>query len=385
MKTVLAYFGTHAEAIKVAPVAARLADSSQLAVRVVAPHDQIAGPSSAAGLFGIRPEHAFPQSRKSRHARLGFGQLLAEAGRFLAADRPDVVLVHASGRDSSALAVAAAHLNIPLASLDTSAAASATKIRHRHPAGGTADLYLEANRVGRDRLLAEGVPAASIELTGSTTIDSLLHGISSAQAGRRPDSTPAPLRRLLTGSAAPILAILRGGKDDTAVAGTVDAMLDSAAKHPERSYLVSAPAAMGNFRWRRPAAARANLVLCGSLDFRSYCRLLARSKLVLTDDPSVLTEAGALGKPVLPAASARRGSPPADPTKIAGPIESALQSPPLAIPSEDPFGDGLASLRCAAAVIKLLGLIGTDRNAAGPAAPGRNLIRLVPREAELAS
>ncbi|MDN5667746.1 MAG: UDP-N-acetyl glucosamine 2-epimerase [Renibacterium salmoninarum] len=384
MKTVLAYFGTHAEAIKVAPVAARLADSSQLAVRVVPPHDHMAGPSLAAGLFGIRPEHAFPQNRKSRHARLGFGQLLAEAGQFLAANRPDAVLVHASGRDSSALAMAAAHLLIPLASLDTSAAALATKIRHRHPTGGTADLYLEANHAGCDQLLAEGVPAASIELTGSTTIDSLLHGISSAQAGRRPDSTPAPLRRLLTGSATPILAILRGGKDDAAVAGIVDAMLDSAAKHPERSYLVSAPAAMGNFRWRRPATALPNVTLCGSLDFRSYCRLLARSKLVLTDDSSVLTEAGALGKPVLPAASAGPGSSPVDPIKIAGQIESALQSPPLSTPSEDPFGDGLASLRCAAAVSKLLGLGETSLRPA-PAASSRNFIRPVRTGAELVS
>lgn len=382
MKTVMAYLGNHAEAIKVAPVAARLAKSSQLQVRTIAPHNQMAGSSAVAGIFGIHPEPVFPKRRRAPHPPAGFGQLLAEAGQLLAAKAPEALLVHASGRESSALAVAAGHLSIPLVSLDSSAAALPIKMRpaKQSPTWKTADLYLEANRAGYDRLRAEGIAEASVKLTGSTTIDSLLSGISAAQSGR--PSAPAPLQRFLTGLRTPTLAVIQGAKDDPGVTGIISAMLASATKHPDRHYVLSSSAAMTNVRWRRAASALPNMVLCGSLEFPTYCRLLARSKVVLTDVVAVQAEAAVLGKTILLARSAKAAASGAtrivgvDPAKISTEIDLAFRLRSPSSQSEDPFSDGLASIRSAAAIMELLGITEPIQETAGSS--GRDFLRLVP-------
>lgn len=368
MKTVMAYFGNHAEAIRVSPVIAKLTESPHLTVSVVSPQNQLDNAYSVAKLFAIKPDLTFPKPRKSRHGAPRFSHLLAEAGRLLAAAAPDALLIHISDQKSAALASAANHLDIPLISLDTADAEFALKTSGPHPLTGQkrADLFLEATRSGYDRLLADGVAAHSVQLTGSTTIDSLLHGISAAQAGRRSASNPLVLRQFLTGSKAPILAIARGPKDDAAVTALVMAMLDSAAAHPDRNYVVSSSAAMTDFRWRRAAATRPNLLLCGSLEFSDYCRLLARSKVVLTDDATVQREATVLGKTVLlpgqtrqaPAGEARSiGS---DPIRISTEIDLAFRWRSPGVHSGDPFGDGLAAVRSATAVTELLGITGTS-------------------------
>jgi UDP-N-acetylglucosamine 2-epimerase (non-hydrolysing) len=158
-----------------------------------------------------------------------------------------------------------------------------------------ADLHFAPTTTARDRLLAEGVPTATVILTGNTVIDALLatvrqdyRFVTPALEGLDPrsrivlvtthrrESFGAPLRDICTA-----IADLVGRFLDIEVVLPV---------HPNPNVKSAVESILCD-------TARVHLI--APVDYVEFVHLMARAHLILTDSGGVQEEAPSLGKPVL--------------------------------------------------------------------------------------
>ena len=110
---------------------------------------------------------------------------------------------------------------------------------------------------------------------------------------------------------------------------------------------------------------RPNVIITEPLDYGAFCRLMNRSTVILTDSGGVQEEAPALGKPVFvmrdlterpeAVASGVAQLVGTDERRIVEAVSACLERRDLhALPHRSPYGDGLASPRCADAIAALI-------------------------------
>jgi UDP-N-acetylglucosamine 2-epimerase (non-hydrolysing) len=158
-----------------------------------------------------------------------------------------------------------------------------------------ADLHFAPTATARDRLLAEGVPAANVVLTGNTVIDALLATV-------KPDyqfRTPA-LAALDGRSRVVLVTTHRRESFGAPLEGICTAVADLVAGFPDIEVVLPVHP---NPNVKRTVEA----VLCDAprvhlippVDYVEFVHLMARAHLILTDSGGVQEEAPSLGKPVL--------------------------------------------------------------------------------------
>ena len=305
---VMVVFGTRPEAIKMAPLvkALQAAPGMQTVVCVTAQHRQML--DQVLRLFEITPEHDLDVMKPGQDLYDITSNILLGLRPVLAAERPDWVLVHGDTTTTLATTLAAYYARIPVAHIEAGLRtgdkyAPFPEEMNRKITGAVADLHFAPTAASQANLLAEGVPAATIHVTGNTVIDALLAVVEKLNTSAELQAELAERFRFLDASKK--LILVTGHRRENFGEGFQNichALADVAERHPDVEILY--PVHL-NPNVRQPVndilAARglSNVHLIEPVDYLPFVYLMNRSHLIITDSGGVQEEAPSLGKPVL--------------------------------------------------------------------------------------
>lgn len=289
--------GTRPEAIKMAPVIRALQQLPQVSVRVILSgqhHDLLQNTLRAFDLVGdrnlavMRPN----QSLAGLTARL-----FESIDAVLEEETPDLVVAQGDTSTVMVAGVAAFYRNIPFAHVE--AGLRTGNLRFPFPeefnrivAGRMANLNFAPTETARQALLAEGVDAATIHVTGNPVIDALL---SVAERGGQ-----APW--VIEGRRTILLTVHRRENFGVRMQQILAALKTIAARYPDVEFILPVhpnpnvrdivQAELGGRKGR-------GFTLTDPLDYPDLVMTMKAAELILTDSGGIQEEAPALGKPVL--------------------------------------------------------------------------------------
>lgn len=373
-------FGTRPEAIKMAPVVLRLkADPASFDVRVAVTAQHREMLDQVLQHFDITPDHdldvMIPRQTLTRLTTA----MLEGLERVLAADRPDLVLVHGDATTAFAASLAAFYAQIGVGHVE---AGLRTYLKYspwpeemnRRLAGVLADIHFAPTPWARANLIREGVPEDSIYVTGNTAIDALLWTVRDgyrfsdpilaravdAAATASAENSDSRLilvechRRENWGE--PMVRIYRALRR-LAQARPAVRLLVSAHLNPEAGEVA-----------RRELAGLANVVLFEPVAYPDWVNLMARCYLIVTDSGGLQEEAPSLGRPLvlLRDSTERPEAVEAGTVRVVGTsdetilrtLEELLDDPGAyrrMAEARNPFGDGHAADRIALALLHHFG------------------------------
>jgi UDP-N-acetylglucosamine 2-epimerase (non-hydrolysing) len=306
---VLIVFGTRPEAIKMAPVVKGFQAASDLfdtVICVTAQHREML--DQVLRLFEIEPHYDLNVMKPNQDLYDVTCSVLAGLKPVMAKEQPDLVLVHGDTTTTLAASLAAYYARAAVGHVEAGLRtgnkfAPFPEEINRKLTGAVADLHFAPTETSRDNLLLEGVPQASVYVTGNTVIDALLAVV------RKLDTDAAlaaqmqerfafldPARRLI---------LVTGHRRENFGQGfenICNALADIAESTPDAQVLY--PVHL-NPNVRRPVndilAARglSNVHLIEPVDYLPFVYLMNRAYLIITDSGGVQEEAPSLGKPVL--------------------------------------------------------------------------------------
>ncbi len=371
MPRIMTIYGTRPEAIKMAPLIGALREHPDLqpTVAVTGQHREML--DQVNDLFGIVPDHdldlmlhgaTLPQL--SARALLATSELLEET-------RPDVVVVQGDTSSAFVAALAAFYQRVPVVHLE---AGLRTGDIHspfpeevnRRLTAPIATLHLAPTPTSRRNLEREGVDPASITVTGNTVIDALRTAL------RMPIDFEDGRVGALVLSGAPFLLVTSHRRESWGqrMEEAMAALRDVAQRHPELQIVLP---------MHRNAIVRevieevfhgvAQVILTDPLSYHEFAHALQACRLVVTDSGGVQEEAPSLGKPVLVMrdTTERPEAVVAGTVKLVGTDREVVREETLRLLEDDeayqamanatnPYGDGQAGVRGAAAIGHLLGL-----------------------------
>lgn len=213
--------------------------------------------------------------------------------------RPDVVLVHGDTTTSFAAALAAFYAGVPVAHIEAGLRTGDLlspwpEEANRQLTGRLAAVHFAPTELARRNLLAEGVPAERIEVTGNTVIDALLMArerLTDADSALLPPLDPDRRLILVTGH--------RRENHDGGLERTCRALAQLAGRDDVQIVYPVHPNPIVRATAEATLAGRANVRLVEPLDYLPFVALLDRAHIVVTDSGGVQEEAPSLGVPVL--------------------------------------------------------------------------------------
>ncbi|HTW90713.1 MAG TPA: UDP-N-acetylglucosamine 2-epimerase (non-hydrolyzing) [bacterium] len=358
-------FGTRPEAIKLAPVIRELArrpQDFQPVVVVTAQHRHML--DQVLRVFDIQPDFDLDVMRPGQSLTDVTVGVLCGFERVLRRVRPDMMIVQGDTTSALAASLAAFYQRVPVGHVEAGLRTNDKYSPYpeemsRRLISSLADLHFAPTRSARENLVREGVRPGRIRVTGNTVVDALkairrnkmkccvssLDGVSPEQrvilvTAHRRESFGPGFQRICRA-----LQMLVKRNADVEVVYPVH--LNPNVRKPARALLGGVP----------------RIHLIEPLDYLAFVRLMERAYLILTDSGGVQEEAPALGKPVLvmrdvterpeavEAGTARLVG--TDPRAIVTAAERLLCSATAyrrMARARNPFGDGRASTRIAAAL-----------------------------------
>jgi len=225
-----------------------------------------------------------------------------------ALERPDIVLVHGDTTTTMATSLAAYYCRLPVGHVEAGLRtgnkfAPFPEEVNRRVAGVLADIHFAPTPWARDNLLAEGVSAEAIHVTGNTVIDSLL---TVADKVKHDDAIMSRMAQTFSFlDTKKRLILVTGHRRENFGEGFEQicralAEIASTRQDVEILYPVHL-----NPNVREPvqrllgAGLQSNFHLIEPVDYLPFVWLMERSHLIITDSGGVQEEAPSLGKPVL--------------------------------------------------------------------------------------
>ncbi|MDN5725812.1 MAG: UDP-N-acetylglucosamine 2-epimerase (non-hydrolyzing) [Propionibacteriales bacterium] len=367
---IMTVYGTRPEAVKMAPLVRALIADPDLALNVSVTGQHREMLDQVNRLFGITPDtdldllrHGQSLNQLAASALLGLDPVLAE--------RPPAMVVVQGDTSTAAMgALAAFHRQVPVVHVEAGLrsydlTSPYPEEGNRRLIGQLAALHLPPTPSARDSLLAEGVPAERIKVTGNTVIDALLHVVD--QPIRWSDPRVAELvagpRKLIVATAHRRES-WQGGLADVAAALAILARRDDVAiVFPMHRNPIVREAVAAHLQ------SSEQVLLTEPMDYAEFAHLLAAAHLVLTDSGGVQEEAPSLGRPVLVTRetterpeAVRAGAAllvGTDTHRIVTEVTRLLDDPTAHQQMGrviNPYGDGHAAARSVAAIKAQLGL-----------------------------
>ena len=296
---IITVMGTRPEAVKMAPVVQTLQAEPAFAVSVVltAQHREML--DQVMRQFGITGDVDLDLMRPRQTLTDITIGALEGLSRVYAEVQPDIVLAQGDTTTVFAAALAAFYARVPFGHIEAGLRthnkySPYPEEMNRRLAGVLTDLHFAPTDASRDNLLAEGVPATQVFVTGNTVIDALLwaaeHGTLSPEfawvnelsgplvlvTAHRRENWGEPLRQACLGmrdllAAVPDATLVYAVHRNPVVRETVQEILGD---HP-RVRLIEPP------------------------DYFDFVQLMKRARLILTDSGGIQEEAPSLGVPVL--------------------------------------------------------------------------------------
>ncbi len=358
--------GTRPEAVKMAPVIARLRrEAPAMRVRVLTTGQHRGLLDRALGDFGIVSDHDLALMRPDQ----GLADLTARAitavSAYLEHERPDIVLAQGDTTTVLCTALACYYNRIPFGHVEAGLRTGRPfdpfpEEKNRVLADHLAALHFAPTPGSRANLLREGIEDGTISVTGNTVIDALREVSKREPALPLQPATPRFLlvtahRRESFG--APLQRICR-------------ALRDLVTRHPALSVVYPVhPNPNVRSVVEAELGGRERMHLIAPTTYPQFFALMNASFAILTDSGGVQEEAPSLGKPVLVLreTTERPEAVEAGAARVVGTeragivaaVEELLDDPACYAryaTAANPFGDGWASDRIVRALAKHLGL-----------------------------
>ncbi len=302
MPVVLSLFGTRPEVIKLAPVIRRmeeLPDEFRTINVNSAQHTDLTDPFIR--LFDLRIDHDLRVMRPGQSPSEVCSRVLTAFDRTLGSTRPDIVLVQ--GDTSTALAgtLAAFHRRIPVGHVEAGLRTDNPQSpfpeeMNRRLISRMATFHFAATERNRRTLLAEGVPDASIFVTGNPVVDAL--GEILRRSGISP--TVAELLRATEGCRRIVLTTHRRESLGPVMTGNLEVLRRFVDRRPDLVLIFPVhpnPEVVTAARNVLRGSPRVHLI--EPLGYLEFIRLLSECWLIVSDSGGIQEEAPTLGKPVL--------------------------------------------------------------------------------------
>ncbi len=303
---VLTVFGTRPEAIKMAPLVRALGAESGIESRVcvTAQHRQML--DQVLELFGIVPDHDLDVMRPGQTLHALTAALLTRLEPVLAAERPDIVLVHGDTSTTLCTSLAAFYQRIAIGHVEAGLRTGNLyspwpEEANRKLTGALAALHFAPTARSRANLLREGTDPSTVHVTGNTVIDALLAVSQRFDRDAQLETTYTERFAFLR-SGAPLVLItghrrenFGGGFERICEAIRALALEFQGADFVYPVHLnpnVLEPV-------RRILHGISNVHLTEPCDYLPFVWLMRRAHLLLTDSGGIQEEAPSLGKPVL--------------------------------------------------------------------------------------
>jgi UDP-N-acetylglucosamine 2-epimerase (non-hydrolysing) len=307
---ILVVFGTRPEAIKMAPLvhALRASPALQTVVCVTAQHRQML--DQVLELFQIKPDIDLNLMRAGQDLSDITSRVLLGMRDVIKEQKPAAVLVHGDTTTALASAMAAFYESVPVGHVEAglrthNVHAPFPEEFNRQVISKIAHWHFAPTALSKDNLLAEGVKADDIMVTGNTVIDAL-QWVSQRidQDQLRQQQLDSLLKQVLDFDwTSQRFILITGHRRENFGEGFLNickAIRELATEHPTTHFVypvhlnpnVQEPV----YRLLRDLP---NVHLISPLDYEPFAYLLRHCYLVLTDSGGIQEEAPSLGKPVL--------------------------------------------------------------------------------------
>lgn len=360
MKTILCVVGTRPEAIKMAPVILALKKEPWADVRVLATAQHREMLDQVLGLFDIKPNIDLNLMQKEQTLPELTARLMTTLDLALSDETPDAVLAQGDTTTVMVAALAAFYRCTPFGHVEAGLrtgdmAYPFPEEMNRVVTGRLARWHFAPTESARANLLAEGVGADRILVTGNTVIDALLD-VSKRCDEFAPMISPGNRLVLLTvhrreNFGEPFLEICRAIKYLADTRRDIEFLYPI---HPNPNVRDVAIKTLGH---------HPRIRLCDPLEYVSFVAAMKAAYFVLSDSGGVQEEAPALGKPVLVLRqeTERPEAVKEGVVKLVGPNCDAIVHESVRLLDDEkeyysmargisPYGDGNASTRIAAAL-----------------------------------
>jgi len=309
MKKILFVFGTRPEAIKMAPLIIELQsrpDEFNCVVCVTAQHRQML--DQVLNLFKIVPDYDLDIMQPGQDLFDVTCKVLQGLKSVIESVRPDLILVHGDTTTTLAASLAAYYCRIPVGHVEAGLRtgnkyAPFPEEINRHVVGSLCDLHFAPTEAARQNLLREGIPAATIHVTGNTVIDALLtvvgHIGNDANLRKEMDTLFSfldPSKRLI---------LVTGHRRENFGDGfesICHALAEIAEQQPNVEIIYPVhlnPNVQEPVKRILGGEIHKNIHLIEPLDYLPFVYLMNRSYLIITDSGGIQEEAPSLRKPVL--------------------------------------------------------------------------------------
>jgi UDP-N-acetylglucosamine 2-epimerase (non-hydrolysing) len=308
---IMLVFGTRPEAIKMAPLYLALKAMPEVfetCLCVTAQHRQML--DQVLHTFGITPDIDLNLMQPGQDLFDVTAAVLLAMRGVLRDHRPDVLLVHGDTSTALAAAMAGFYQNVPVGHVEAGLRTHDLRSPfpeefNRQVVGKLTRWHFAPTELSRDNLLAEGVPASNVTVTGNTVIDALHWVLARIEADsqRREEIVALLSEHLPFDWHQQRLVLITGHRRENFGDGFLQicaALSELASRYPLVRFVY--PVHL-NPNVQQPVAAilgaLPNVHLIPPLDYEPFVYLLKHSFLVLTDSGGIQEEAPSLGKPVL--------------------------------------------------------------------------------------
>lgn len=349
-------------------------------VCVTAQHRQML--DQVLNLFAIRPDHDLDIMKPGQDLFDVTCNVLQGLRPVLEKEKPDIVLVHGDTTTTMAAALAAYYCRVPVGHVEAGLRthnkfAPFPEEINRTVTGDLADLHFAPTEAARQNLLAEGVPATAVAVTGNTVIDALFmvremmkrdgldHEIEGDLLSRYPTLAPV-FAKPAAGKAGRRLILVTGHRRENFGDGFENichALSDIAARYSDVDILYPVhlnPNVQEPVKRILGQGDIKNIHLIEPVDYLPFVHLMNLSYLIITDSGGVQEEAPSLGKPVLVMrdTTERPEAVTAGTVKLVGTDRNAIVTEAARLLDDrdayhavtmahNPYGDGLAAGRIA--------------------------------------
>lgn len=361
----LCVFGTRPEAIKMAPLALRLAADERFDAKVCVTGQHRQMLDQVLELFELKPDFDLAIMKPGQDLTDVTSAILLGMKDVFSDFRPDVVLVHGDTATTFATTLAAYYQQIPVAHVEAGLRTGNLyspwpEEANRKLTGVLAGLHFAPTETSKQNLLCEGVAPSSIHVTGNTVIDALLEVVAKIESDA---NLQQQFRQQFSFLGAGKRIILVTGHRRESFGGGFEricqALVDTAKRFPDVEVVY--PVHL-NPNVREPVnrllAGIDNVHLIEPLDYLPFVYLMNQAYLILTDSGGIQEEAPSLGKPVLVMrdTTERPEAVDAGTVKLVGTDAAAISTAMAVLLTDDaayrqmsfahnPYGDGKACQR----------------------------------------
>ena len=303
---VLTVFGTRPEAIKMAPLAIKLAEQEGIDARVcvTAQHREML--DQVLGLFEITPEYDLNIMKPGQDLTDVTTNILQGIKPILADFKPDVVLVHGDTATTFATSLAAYYQQIAVGHVEAGLRTGNIyspwpEEANRKLTGAITTYHFAPTETSQQNLLNEAVAQENITVTGNTVIDALLDVSAKLKNDTALNSEMAERFSFLNKDKK--LILVTGHRRESFGGGferICKALAYTAEQHPDCQIVypvhlnpnVQEPV-------NRLLKGVPNITLIEPQDYLPFVYLMNQAHIILTDSGGIQEEAPSLGKPVL--------------------------------------------------------------------------------------